>query len=260
MASTENLAPAIRVRDLTVGYGGVPVQSGLDFEVASGSIFGILGGSGCGKTTVLMNLVGLFEPIRGAIEFFGQEPEGLDAGLPPFGVSFQGGALFGSMTLLENVALPLRRWTELSSDAVVAVASARLRLVGLGGFEHHLPSEISGGMQKRAGIARALSMEPRMLFLDEPSAGLDPVTSVELDDLLLSLTRDLGVTIVLVTHELASIFHIVTDCIMLARGDEGVIASGDPQTLREGSSDSRVRSFFNRTSIAVPSTEPTTNS
>jgi len=246
MASTKTLAPAIRVRDLTVGYGGTAVQTGLDFEVASGSIFGILGGSGCGKTTVLMNLIGLFEPMGGVVEIFGEERGGLDSGLPPFGVSFQGGALFGSMTLLENVALPLRRWTSLSSDAVVAVASARLRLVGLAGFEHHLPSEISGGMQKRAGIARALAMEPRMLFLDEPSAGLDPVTSVELDDLLLSLTRDLGVTIVLVTHELASIFRIVTDCIMLARGGEGVIAKGSPNSLRDGSSDPRVRSFFNR--------------
>ena len=241
---------AIRARGLAIGYGGQAIQRSLDFEVRTGSIFAILGGSGCGKTTLMQTLIGLLPPIAGEVDVFGAGPPDLEAGLPPFGVSFQSGALFGSETLLENVSLPLRRWTKLDDEAVALLAAARLRLVGLAGFEHHLPSEVSGGMQKRAGIARALAMEPRLLFLDEPSAGLDPITAVELGDLLISLRDDLGVTTVLVTHELPSIFRIADRCIMLDRGAEGVVAAGAPAELRDASSDPRVQAFFNRRPLA----------
>lgn len=241
---------AIRVRGLSVGYDNVPIQTDLDFDVRVGSICAILGGSGCGKTTLMQNLVGLHTPIAGTVDIFGGGLPDLEQGLPPFGVAFQSGALFGSMTLMENVALPLRRWTSLSNAAVEALAAGRLGLVGLAGFEQHLPSEVSGGMQKRAGIARALAMEPRMLFLDEPSAGLDPVTAVELDDLLLSLRDNMGVTTVLVTHELPSIFRIASDCVMLERGAKGIIASGNPITLRDESDDPRVQAFFHRRPVS----------
>lgn len=237
---------AIQVRDLCVGYGGVAILRGLDFDVARGSIFAILGGSGCGKTTVLQHLIGISRPLSGTVELVGHGAPDLDRGLPPFGVSFQGGALFGSMSLYENVALPLRRWTLFEEEAVRALALSRLALVGLSGYENHLPSEVSGGMQKRAGIARALAMEPELLFLDEPSAGLDPVTAVELDDLLRSLRDELGVTTVIVTHELPSIFRIADDCIMLDKEARGIIAQGPPTELRDGSADPRVRAFFNR--------------
>ncbi|MBK8979117.1 MAG: ATP-binding cassette domain-containing protein [Planctomycetes bacterium] len=237
----------IRVRGLTIGYGGVPILRDLDFDVHSRGIFVILGGSGCGKSTLLRHLTGLQTPIAGSIEIAGvtRFPPPVDEP-PPFGVSFQTGALFGSRTLLENVALPLQKWTGLPAPDIDNVAFARLRLVGLGGFENHLPAEISGGMRKRASIARALALEPDLLFLDEPSAGLDPITSVELDDLLTTLNRSLGVTIVLVTHELESIFRIGTDCIMLDRDALGIIARGDPRELRTDSSDPRVHRFFNR--------------
>lgn len=239
-------ASAIRVRGLSVGYDGKPVLRHLDFDIAAHEIFVILGGSGCGKTTLLQNLIGLQDPIAGTIDIGGHGAPNLERGLPPYGVSFQGGALLGSLTLLENVVLPLRRWSGLSGEAAELVAAARLRLVGLAGFENHLPSEVSGGMQKRAGIARALAMEPSLLLLDEPAAGLDPVTAVELDDLLLSLRDGLGVTTVLVTHELPSIFRIADTCIMLDKDEQGIIASGVPSELRDESADPRVHAFFNR--------------
>jgi phospholipid/cholesterol/gamma-HCH transport system ATP-binding protein len=240
------VAPAIRVRELTVGYGRTAVLENLDFEVPSHRIFAILGGSGCGKTTLLQHLIGLLEPMEGMIDLAGGGAPDLSRGLPGYGVSFQSGALFGSLTLLENVALPLRRWSGLPEAAVEVLAIARLRLVGLAGFELHLPAEVSGGMQKRAGIARALAMEPSMLFLDEPSAGLDPVTAVEFDDLLRSLRDGLGVTTVIVTHELPSILRIADDCIMLDKEEKGIIARGDPKILRSESTDPRVHAFFNR--------------
>ncbi len=237
----------VRARDLAIGYGRKVIQQSLDFEIRTGAIFAILGGSGCGKSTLLRTLIGMQPPLEGEVEIAGVEslPPPLDTP-PPFGVSFQSGALFGSRTLLENVALPLEKWTDLDQRAVEAIALARLRLVGLGGYENYLPAEISGGMQKRAGIARALALEPRLLFLDEPSAGLDPVTSVELDELLKTLNRNLGVTVVLVTHELDSIFRIATRCIMLEKGARGIVALGDPRELRDASDDPRVRRFFNR--------------
>ncbi len=241
-------AAAICVRELTVGYGGTPVLRNLSFDVARGSIFAILGGSGCGKTTLLQHLIGIFSPISGEIRIGNHGAPDLDRGLPSYGVSFQSGALFGSMSLLDNVSLPLRRWTTMNPDAIRTLAAARLRLVGLAGFENHLPAEVSGGMQKRAGIARALAMEPSMLFLDEPAAGLDPITAVELDDLLASLRDELGVTTVIVTHELPSIFRIADDCIMLDRSTQGIIVQGPPLELRDHCEDPLVHAFFNRLS------------
>lgn len=242
--------PFVEARGLCVGWGGVPLLRDLDFAVRRGEVFAILGGSGCGKSTVLRTLVGLMPPIAGSVHIdgIGAPQQGLEP--PAFGVLFQGSALFGSSTLEENVALALEKWTDLPPDAVSAVARARLRLVGLGGFENHLPAEVSGGMRKRAGIARALALDPPLLFLDEPSAGLDPVTAAELDELILTLKRSLGVTTVLVSHELSSILNVTDHCIMLDRDAGGIIARGDPRRLRDAAEDPRVRAFFRRQTLA----------
>jgi phospholipid/cholesterol/gamma-HCH transport system ATP-binding protein len=241
----------IEVERLTIGWGGIPILENLDFAVAAGDVFVILGGSGCGKSTLLRHLIGLEEPIRGTVRVGGVRP-GTEEGVPSYGVLFQSGALFGSMTLAQNVALPLRKWTDLDAHAVDTIVRAKLRLVGLEGFENHFPSEISGGMKKRAGIARAMALDPPLLFLDEPSAGLDPVSSVELDELILTLNASLGMTTVIVSHELQSIFKIGRNCIMLDKGARGIIARGNPLELRAGSDDARVLAFFNR----KPSKEP----
>lgn len=236
----------IRVRELTIGWGSTILQDRASFDVARGDIFVILGGSGCGKSTMLRHLVGLEQGLGGEIDIAGTGPPMLAVEAPRFGVMFQSGALFGSMTVGENVALSLRQWTELSDEAVEAIVRAKLRLVGLQGFEGHMPAEISGGMKKRAAIARAMVLEPELLFLDEPSAGLDPVSAVELDDLILTLNRSIGLTVVMVTHELPSIFKIATTCIMLDKHSKSIIARGDPRQLRDGSTDARVHAFFNR--------------
>jgi phospholipid/cholesterol/gamma-HCH transport system ATP-binding protein len=237
----------IEVERLTIGYGERVVLEKLDFAVPSGQVFAILGGSGCGKSTLLRHLIGLEAPMAGHIRIAGAPPV-RDAGPPTYGVLFQSGALFGSMTLAQNVALALRKWSELDAQAIDTIVRAKLRLVGLEGFENHLPAELSGGMKKRAGIARALALDPPLLFLDEPSAGLDPVSSYELDQLLLTLNSSLGMTTVIVTHELQSIFAVADQCIMLDRSARGIIARGDPATLRDSSDDPRVRAFFNRAS------------
>jgi phospholipid/cholesterol/gamma-HCH transport system ATP-binding protein len=236
----------VSVRDLTIGWDETVLMQGVTFDVQRGDVFTILGGSGCGKSTLLRHLVGLEVPMGGEIEIAGIGTPTLEVGRPPFGVMFQAGALFGSLTVGENVALPLAEWTTLPADAVEAVARAKLRLVGLGGFENHTPSEISGGMKKRAAIARALALDPELIFLDEPSAGLDPITSAELDELILALNRGLGVTVVLVTHELPSIFAVSNRCIMLDKESKGILARGDPRELRDQCQDPNVASFFHR--------------
>jgi phospholipid/cholesterol/gamma-HCH transport system ATP-binding protein len=240
-------APIIKVKDLSVGWGDVILQQHLDFEVRRGEVFGILGGSGCGKSTLLRFMIGLEPPIAGEIDIAGRGTPDLEAGLPPFGVMFQAGALFGSLTVGENVALPLEEWTDLPSDAVAAIARAKLKLVGLDGAADKFPSELSGGMKKRAAIARALALEPELVFLDEPSAGLDPVMAADLDELISTLSKTLGLTVVVVTHELESIFRIADRIVMLDKQEKTIIATGDPRELRH-SQDRRVSDFFNRKS------------
>lgn len=234
--------PILRADGLRVGWGETVLLESATFEIARGEIFAVLGGSGCGKSTLLRFLVGLEQPLAGELHV--DVPPGPPPGV---GVMFQGGALLGSMTVLENVALPLETWTDLPADAIDAVARARLRLVGLSDAAGKLPAEISGGMKKRAAIARALALEPTLLFLDEPSAGLDPVAAVELDELILTLRKTLGLTVVMVTHELESIFKVVDRCIMLDRETKGILVDGDPRELRDRCDDPRVRSFFHRT-------------
>ena len=240
----------IQGRQLTVGYGRTPLLEGLDFDVPQGSIFLILGGSGCGKSTLMRHMIGLEHPMAGELLVDGHAPSSGAGQRPRFGVMFQSGALFGSMTLAENVRLPLETWSGLDDESIEVLVRWKLRLVGLDGFENHLPAEISGGMKKRAGIARALALDPPLLFLDEPSAGLDPITAAELDDLLLTLNSSLGVTVVIVTHELASIRKIGRDCVMLDRDARGIIARGDPNTLARESEHPVVRAFFDREPIA----------
>jgi phospholipid/cholesterol/gamma-HCH transport system ATP-binding protein len=235
----------VQVKGLAVGWGGVDLLENLTFDVRRREIFAILGGSGSGKTTLVRFLIGLERVVKGEVIVAGRRNFNLEGGLPPFGVMFQAGALFGSSTVGENVELALEEWTTLPADAISAIAKSKLRLVGLEDAFDKFPSELSGGMIKRAAIARALALEPELVFLDEPSAGLDPITAVELDDLIVTLNRSLGLTVVLVTHELESIFRIVDHCIMLDGDARSIVADGAPRELAK-SDDPRVSDFFNR--------------
>jgi phospholipid/cholesterol/gamma-HCH transport system ATP-binding protein len=242
---------AIEVDGLEARYDDRVILERVSFAVKRGEIFFIIGGSGCGKSTLLRNVIGLHQPTRGSVKFFGRDftqasARERKAMLRTFGVLYQGGALWSSMTLRENVALPLELYTDLSSRERDEMVSLKLAQVGLAGYENYFPAEISGGMKKRAGLARALALDPKIVFFDEPSAGLDPITSLKLDELVKEIRDTLGTTIVIVSHELASIFDIADRVVMLDRSAKGVIAEGDPTMLRDRSEDPRVREFLNR--------------
>lgn len=241
----------LNIRNLTMAYGDIIIQENLNFSVNRGEIFIIMGGSGCGKSTLLRHLIGLMEPAEGEIFVNGNnlwsmsQPERNQI-ISHFGVLYQSGALWSSMTLAENIALPLGEYTDLSLEQIDQVISYKLSLVGLAGFEDYYPSEISGGMQKRAGLARAMALDPEILFFDEPSAGLDPVSARLLDDLIVELRDSLGATIVIVSHELASIFAVGDTAVFLDTDSKTIIASGAPQDLLKNSTDPRVKKFLTR--------------
>jgi len=253
--------PLIEVKNLTMAYGDFILQKNLTFTANKGSIFVIMGESGCGKSTLLRHLTGLKSPAAGSISFSGTDfwqsshQKQIEL-LQRCGVLYQSGALWSSMSIGENIALPLRQFTKLSQDEIYDLVEIKLALVGLKGFSDFLPSAISGGMRKRAGLARAIALDPEILFFDEPSAGLDPISSSMLDDLILELRNSLGATIIIVTHELPSIFALADDSIFLDTETRTMLTTGNPKILATESDSIKVRRFLSRdssTSEAVPS-------
>ncbi|MDH3239290.1 MAG: ATP-binding cassette domain-containing protein [Alphaproteobacteria bacterium] len=234
-----------------MAYGSFVVQRDLNFTVRRGDVFIIMGDSGCGKSTLLRHLVGLKAPARGSVTINGEslwelDEDAREAAMRRFGLLYQSGALWSSLTLEENIALPLGEYTDLSKAEIAELASLKLSLVGLAGFEDFYPSEISGGMAKRAGLARAIALDPEILFFDEPSAGLDPISSARLDELILELRDSLGATVVVVTHELASIFAIGTNSVFLDAEQRTMVAQGPPKDLLETCTVPKVRTFLRR--------------
>jgi phospholipid/cholesterol/gamma-HCH transport system ATP-binding protein len=250
-AEIDKEMPCITVKDLTMAYGPKVIQRDITFKVNRGDIFIIMGGSGCGKSTLLRHLIGLMPPAKGEVlyggeDFWAASPERQREIMRRFGILYQSGALWSSMTLAENVALPLEEYTSLPPAEIRERVALKLALVGLAGFGSYYPSEISGGMKKRAGLARAMALDPDILFFDEPSAGLDPVSARLLDDLILELRASLGATVVVVTHELASIFAIGNNSVFLDPETRTMIAGGDPKKLLEETDDPKVKSFLTR--------------
>jgi len=248
-----DLETVIKVENLTAGYGEVSIIENINFDVQTGEILIILGGSGCGKSTLLKHMIGLLPPVSGNVFIEGNDivsSQGQDRIniLRRIGVMYQNGALFGSMNLVENICLVLEEFTYLPRDAMEFIAQMRLKVVGLEASAYKMPSDLSGGMRKRAAIARAMALDPKILFLDEPSAGLDPITSSQLDDLIIELSRSLGITFVVVTHELPSIYKIADRVIMLDKNTKSIVATGKPDYLRDNSDNAWVRQFFNRES------------
>jgi len=243
--------PHILVQGLTMAYGDFLIQRDLTFTINRGDIFIVMGGSGCGKSTLLRHLVGLQRPAKGEllygdVSFWDADPEERERIMMNFGILYQSGALWSSLTLGENVALPLQQYTNLGADQIREIVSLKLSLVGLSGFEEYYPSEISGGMKKRAGLARAMALDPDILFLDEPSSGLDPISAYQLDELILELRESLGATVVIVTHELASIFAVGNNSVFLDIEAKTMIAAGDPKRLLLQEKDSRIINFLTR--------------
>jgi phospholipid/cholesterol/gamma-HCH transport system ATP-binding protein len=243
--------PRIIVENLTMAYGSYVLQRDLSFTIGKGEIFVIMGGSGCGKSTLLRHLVGLKAPAMGRVlydkkSFWDAEPEERAALMRKVGILYQTGALWSSLTLAENISLPLEEYTDLSPGDIRDAVRLKLALVGLAGFDDYYPSEISGGMRKRAGLARAMALDPDILFFDEPSAGLDPISSKLLDDLILELRDSLGATVAVVTHELASIFAIGDNAVYLDADSKTMIAQGNPRTLRDECPHPTVRKFLRR--------------
>jgi phospholipid/cholesterol/gamma-HCH transport system ATP-binding protein len=258
LSPTASAKAIITVRGLTMAYDSYVVMRDLNFEIMEKDIFIIMGGSGCGKSTLMRHLIGLLEPAKGTIlygeqDFTAADPAGRGEFIRRFGVMYQSGALWSSLTLAENVALPLEEYTHMSPKVIRELVSYKLSLVGLSGYEDFYPAQISGGMNKRAGIARAMALDPEILFLDEPGAGLDPLSSRRLDELILRLRDSLGSTVVIVTHELASILAIANNSIFLDTTTRTQGATGNPSELRMHSDNPAVRLFLNRGEQPAPS-------